>query len=519
MHLSTLRDSSLPPLAWCIKVTKRRREVRLVCGPSVEVSGEALFFEGAWAGPFNKMGLAEATAVFGSGGMLGDDGLVLIPPTHTSERIQYLRREGELLASNSLAFLLAASGEELDPSHWSYPTDLGRIVDGIAHPPPPVPTRAGRTIALLYHHRLLVREDLTIKESPVTERAPGDTYESYIGVLVNSIGEVVANANDQRRDSSYTPVTSVSSGYDSPACAVLAKTAAGCRRALTFVDSRRARTSSGDTDSGSVIGRLLGMEVREFRRSDYLRDGSTPEAEFLATGMTGEDVVFRALEEPLHRTIFFTGFHGDKIWEKNIAPNQYLKRGDLSGASLNEFRLRVDFVHVPVPFISGLHHAAIHKISQSAEMEPYSVGGTYDRPIPRRLVEEAGVPRESFGMSKKAITSLTHTYALDEFSPATSSELLHYAARGRSLVLVRTLYGSEMLAQHVLRHGLRVLRKMPALRLFPALGRRRDGLFSYSRTGQMAFLWALDKIRPRYRLPASKLHQRMSTEPAAGEES
>jgi hypothetical protein len=38
-----------------------------------------------------------------------------------------------------------------------------------------------------------------------------------------------------------------------------------------------------------------------------------------------------------------------------------------------------------------------------AEMAPWSIGGEYDRPIPRRIVEEAGVERDSFGQSKKAV--------------------------------------------------------------------------------------------------------------------
>jgi hypothetical protein len=35
-------------------------------------------------------------------------------------------------------------------------------------------------------------------------------------------------------------------------------------------------------------------------------------------------------------------------------------------------------------------------------MRPWSIGGTYDRPIARRLGEEAGVPRDAFGQTKFA---------------------------------------------------------------------------------------------------------------------
>jgi hypothetical protein len=37
-------------------------------------------------------------------------------------------------------------------------------------------------------------------------------------------------------------------------------------------------------------------------------------------------------------------------------------------------------------------------------MKPWRIGGDYDRPVPRRLVESAGVPRELYGQNKKAIT-------------------------------------------------------------------------------------------------------------------
>jgi hypothetical protein len=45
----------------------------------------------------------------------------------------------------------------------------------------------------------------------------------------------------------------------------------------------------------------------------------------------------------------------------------------------------------------------IHAVSTSPEMAPFIITGTnYNRPICRRLVEEAGVRRELFGMKKKA---------------------------------------------------------------------------------------------------------------------
>ena len=71
--------------------------------------------------------------------------------------------------------------------------------------------------------------------------------------------------------------------------------------------------------------------------------------------------------------------------------------------------MRTGFIHVPVPFVGCTSHESIHRISTSEAMKPWSLMNDYDRPIPRRLVEEAGISRELFARSKKAVEfSLRH---------------------------------------------------------------------------------------------------------------
>ena len=70
---------------------------------------------------------------------------------------------------------------------------------------------------------------------------------------------------------------------------------------------------------------------------------------------------------------------------------------------MEEFRLRVGFVHLPVPTIGALMTPELRRISRSQAMKPWVVSPNYDRPIPRRMAEEAGVPREWFGQNKKAV--------------------------------------------------------------------------------------------------------------------
>jgi hypothetical protein len=78
----------------------------------------------------------------------------------------------------------------------------------------------------------------------------------------------------------------------------------------------------------------------------------------------------------------------------------------MCGCSLSEFRARVGFLLVVPPFFGALSHPSVSTISRSAEMEPWSVGGRYDRPVPRRLAEEQGVAREAFGGRKNAVAVL-----------------------------------------------------------------------------------------------------------------
>jgi len=106
-------------------------------------------------------------------------------------------------------------------------------------------------------------------------------------------------------------------------------------------------------------------------------------------------------EEELTGKILLTGIHGDAVWSMHHKfPNTDIVRGDAAGASLSEFRFRVGFMHLPVPFIACKSAASILKISRTEEMQPWSIGGHYDRPIARRISESAGVPRSAFAKRK-----------------------------------------------------------------------------------------------------------------------
>jgi hypothetical protein len=119
----------------------------------------------------------------------------------------------------------------------------------------------------------------------------------------------------------------------------------------------------------------------------------------------------RAFEGALADSVLFTGFHGDKVWQyDNNKAAKTIVSGDASGSSLGEFRLRVGFIHLPIPFIGCLQHPSINEIGMSENMDDWYLrrdtraGRIYNRPIPRRIAEEGGVPRDWFGQNKRAVT-------------------------------------------------------------------------------------------------------------------
>ena len=63
---------------------------------------------------------------------------------------------------------------------------------------------------------------------------------------------------------------------------------------------------------------------------------------------------------------------------------------------------------MPVPYVGYMGMEDILRISKSNEMKPWDVSNTpyehYSRPIPRRILEERGVPRRAFAFEKKAGT-------------------------------------------------------------------------------------------------------------------
>ena len=367
-----------------------------VChGPRVETSTDA-FVEGAWDGTYDEMAMDQGVCM-GSGGRIRDGELVLTAPSHTLEALYSVRVDDRLVVSNSLPFVLVCAGLDLDPYYRRYLIDLRSIVRGLQRYVTTIPTLQEVPIQRHFFCNLVIDRDLQVRRERKPRAPHFEAFADYRDYLKSRLERITQNANDSSRLFVYRLLATVSRGYDSPACAVLAKEC-GCERALTISDS----SWGNPIDSGREIGELLFDDVVERKRQHYFHNAGMPEAEFAALGDAG-DVPFSGFEDVLTGCILTTGFHGGIVWDpynRRIGPD--MLRHDASGSSLGEFRLRMGFIHVPVPFIGCENHSDIDVISRSAELDPWRVGGRYDRPIPRRIVEDGGIPRQMFGQRKAA---------------------------------------------------------------------------------------------------------------------
>jgi hypothetical protein len=354
-----------------------------------------------------------AAALAGSGARVRGEVVVFATPFHPLDRLYVLRGDGEARISNSLPFLLTEAKDTLDHAHPDYFFDVVRDVrQGVAPPPPKLRTASGRGVEMLRACTIELRPDASLSR---LRRQPGEapsSYAAYVDLLDRTMRSVAANAADPRRRATYRLVAACSRGYDSTASAAIAARA-GCREGVTFVRSASRSghpivgvDESADDDSGAATLRALGMHVAEFDRSALARVPGHPRAEFFMSSPAAiTDAAARLMEDTLRGSVFVSGRHGERYW----GPTRRCRRSDfrenddchLSGHALGEFRLRAGFIHFPLPYVGALNGPAIYRITHSAEMQPWKLRtGYYDRPIPRRIAEEAGVPRQSFGQRK-----------------------------------------------------------------------------------------------------------------------
>jgi hypothetical protein len=393
---------TLPRLAWAACVRAGDPVVRVLHGPCVEARGDS-FVEGAWDAPFTVGDFDRSAVLAGSGGRVTPTGVRFATPATMYERLQSVRTRDALFVSNSLAFLLASSGDRLDPDHPHYYLDLLDFYRcGIRVKEKRLRLAGDRSAELHDCCNLEVASDLRVTRVEKPWGAPPASYDAYASLLEHTLGRVIENAGDPARRWRYRPLTMISQGYDSTAVAALARRV-GCREAVTFLKSD-SRDGYVD-DSGEAIARTLGLAVTSYERNDYVAMPELREEEFYLDPW-GVDRNMVVMEKQLTASLLLSGRSGETMWTRGDPARWGLS--DLEhpidltpGCALGEFRLRTGFLHLAPATIAAIHAPVIHPWNASPEMRPWSIGGTYDKPIARRIAEEAGVPRQLFGQVKK----------------------------------------------------------------------------------------------------------------------
>ncbi|WP_421724261.1 hypothetical protein [Bauldia sp.] len=414
--LRTIDMPGLPPGSWLMDY--RRDGVVLYRGSLVE-GGDDWFAEGAWAGDFSKTGMLGSSFRCGSGAALKGQRLIVAPPSHSLEAIYCFRfaSQPRWLISNSFACLSAAApnSDLALPMFAAVEARAKTIKDGIGtyervlHR-----ARSGTFFRLAFSRfRLRLNRDTPV-ETILRPPALFVDYDDYVERLAAIARSIIANAAaPQRRHPFGRIVSSISGGYDSPAVTAIVKQLGD----IETVSLSTAR--GGRDDSGAHIAAMWNIPCHEYTRfataietrgvgGRFVNPADVdlttlPEVDaFLGAITTPEDAIFAPFAPHLQGAVYFTGVHGDRMWAAKASRDPNITRPDVAGSGLDEFRKRLGFVHVPLAFYGAQNVRRVRKISRSDEMAPFSVGGKYDRPIPRRIVESAGVPREAFGNRKNA---------------------------------------------------------------------------------------------------------------------
>lgn len=249
-------------------------------------------------------------------------------------------------------------------------------------------------------------------------------YISYKRILDTNISQLFNNSKHSKRSVKYDSLSLISRGYDSLATACLAAQA-GCKLAATFIDQKK---SNPYKDSGKDLAIKLGMSCTEYDRWGYTDKVEAIDQDF-ALGTIAVNPATSMLSNILHQKLLVSGAFGHIAWEYpfTVIATNLIKPNvpRISAFSQLEYRLNLGYQIFAPSTIALRHNQNIASLSISEEMMPWSIGGDYDKPIPRRIAEESGIPRDAFGFKKMA-SGHAHFYTPSHFSKNGLRTYLHF---------------------------------------------------------------------------------------------
>ncbi|QPD03608.1 MAG: hypothetical protein Nkreftii_001382 [Candidatus Nitrospira kreftii] len=411
MELNALTSSTLPKLAWVADVDCQEEAVVLFHGSSVEVCAN-FFIEGVWNGPFQFGEFGNSDCVFGTGGVLDSNSICFVPSASTVDSLYYDEEGTHIIVSNSLPLLLGYVGDSLDLRCQEYPEICNSIMLGINHYRRDIPTRKGKVQRQLYRNLKVSREGVVETEKPMPPRF--GSFEEYRGYLRDNYARIVANARDPSRAEPLGVVSTQSTGYDTTAVNALARVF-GIDKVFTVTKAksigRLAHQDEGGApdDDGTQICNTLGLPCTPIDRRAFTHEFES-EYLFYSALYHNQDANMLEIGEHISKTSVLLTGHGGAIWYPQASrsellgeelPSSELNTTDSGGLGMTEWRLRVGFIHLPLPHIGARRKQDILDITESSEMDAWRLRKPYDRPIARRMAEEEGVSRQLFGQYKK----------------------------------------------------------------------------------------------------------------------
>lgn len=412
MKLLVKVDKRLPKLAWYLSYRFNTEIIELTCGAWVE-HNTSFFFEGGWSGAFAKRNVENAATRMGSGGKLLSNSFLIMTPTHTLERVFCITDNKHITFSNSLSFLLERTSKSINAAYALNQAFYDSITLGTTNCKTQLILEDNEYVEMFVNRIIEINKKGLITDVSFKNDTNFHDFCQYRSFIINELKLLRNNLLARSRNIKYNFVATVSSGYDGACAAVLANEL-GCKTAFTFSNARPKDQLIGKykyfnrirCDSGESIAKQLGYQNITIKaRNEYLgNDSKLVEAEGCASGnLFFDPIVF--YDSVLLKKALITGHYGDIIWDTHGCSkgNSNLKAGGLSGASIYESRLRIGFVHIPLPYIGASQFYIIKRISLSETMAKWSLCNTYDRPIARRILEESGVSRDLFGHNKKAV--------------------------------------------------------------------------------------------------------------------
>lgn len=417
MKLHATQDDALPKLAWLAKCFSDR--VVLMHGNAVEVWEDG-WLEGAWAGEFADKSFDRCAEVFGSGGLVKASGRVVIVPSATTTNYCYfgVNANGAYEFSNSMPLLLASLGQRLIPLHREYLAINDSLLKGYKRYQSEIPTDRGVIRRLVFWNAVVEKRSILLEDKPSTpEFGSYEEYREYIGARYQ---EIAVNARSLSRKCPLKIYSTQSKGYDSTAMNAIAASS-GLDAVFTILQGK-GQGLFADTDkdvqvddSGTEIGRYLGFSCTPMNRRAI---EGLPDSEYLyyCSVHAGEDMNLSETESLIKSPgLLLTGCIGEITAPWDYYYRYYgnsetgigdLERADHGTNGLGEVRLETGFIDLPLFYIGARARRSIANIAASDQMQRWRLGTNYDRPIARRIAEEAGVPREIFGQRKSATVTV-----------------------------------------------------------------------------------------------------------------